>query len=109
MSRIYLGNLPMTADEAAVTAFLAEHGKRPTKVDLKKKAATGKSRGFAFVDFASDDEASAAIATLNGCEFAGRPVKASDAKVQTFASRDDDDMPMERRGGNRRGGSRRGR
>jgi RNA recognition motif-containing protein len=106
MSRIYLGNLPMSADEASLRQFLVERGRNATKVDLKKKAATGKSRGFAFVDFASDEEAVSAIRDLQGVTFAGRELRAADAKTLVIASRDDeDDMPMERRG--RRGGRRR--
>jgi RNA recognition motif-containing protein len=106
MSRIYLGNLPMSADEASLRQFLVERGRNATKVDLKKKAATGKSRGFAFVDFESEEEAASAIRDLHGVTFDGRELRAADAKALVVVSRDDeDDMPMERRG--RRGGRRR--
>lgn len=106
MSRIYLGNLPMSADEASLREFLAAQGRQVTKVDLKKKAATGKSRGFAFLDFENDEDAAAAIAALHGVTFEGRELRAADAKAVVVASRDDyEDMPMDRR--HRRGGRRR--
>lgn len=42
--------------------------------------ATGRPRGFAFVEFASDADAQAAIQTVNGKELGGRPVNVSEAR-----------------------------
>ncbi|MEZ6016471.1 MAG: RNA-binding protein [Planctomycetota bacterium] len=106
MSRIYLGNLPMSADEAALREFLVECGRTPAKVDLKKKAATGRSRGFAFVDFDSEEAAAAAITELNGKTFVGRELRAADAKAIVAPPRESEDDPYHDRRG-RRGGRRR--
>jgi RNA recognition motif-containing protein len=58
---------------------------------------TGRSRGFAFVEMSSADEATSAIAQFNGKEVAGRALKVNEAK------------PRENRGGGGRGfGSNRG-
>jgi cold-inducible RNA-binding protein len=57
---------------------------------------TGKSKGFAFVEMATDDQAAAAVETLNGKEVDGRPLKVTDANPRPEGS------------GNRFGGSREG-
>ncbi len=44
---------------------------------------TGRSRGFAFVEMANDDEAKSAIATLDGKELGGRNIKVNEARPRT--------------------------
>jgi len=43
---------------------------------------TGRMRGFAFVEFESDDDAAKAIAALNGTELAGRPLRVNEAQAK---------------------------
>ena len=50
-----------------------------TRVHLGKDRETGRSRGFAFVEMANDDEAAKAMAALNGKEFGGRALKVNEA------------------------------
>jgi len=98
MSRIYVGNLAKTTTEDAVRNFVAQGGRTVTKVQLKKNGTTGRSRGFAFVDMGSPEEAEAAIAALQGAELDGSPVKVNVAK----------DLPEPRRpSSDNRGGGRR--
>jgi RNA recognition motif-containing protein len=43
---------------------------------------TGQSRGFGFVEMATQDEGKAAITALNGTEMGGRPLTVNEAKPQ---------------------------
>lgn len=80
MSRIYVGNLAKTTTEDALRNFAAQEGRTVTKVMLKKDAETGRSRGFAFIDMGTPEEAEAAIAMLNGKDLDGSTVKVNVAK-----------------------------
>ena len=71
MAKIYVGNLPFTADEAAVRALFAQHGE-VTSVALPVDRDTGRPRGFGFVEMSSDEEAQKAIAMFHDQEFQGR-------------------------------------
>lgn len=59
---------------------LARDGRTVTQINIKRNNTTGKSRGFAFVDMGSIDEANAAIAALQGGSLDGRTIKVNHAK-----------------------------
>jgi RNA recognition motif-containing protein len=98
-SRIYVGTLSSVTDEETLRRLFADGGRNVVKVDIVTDRTTGKRRGFAFVDFASEPEALDAIAALNGVMVNGRPLTVNEA-------RDQDDRSAGRRGG---GGGRFGR
>lgn len=79
MSKIYVGNLPFTADEAAVRALFEAHG-AVESVSLINDRDTGRPRGFGFVEFASAEHAQAAIAAQNGKNVGGRDLTVNEAK-----------------------------
>jgi len=78
MSKIYVGNLPFTADEAAVRALFAQHG-AVESVALINDRDTGQPRGFGFVEMARAD-AARAIQSLNGFDMGGRALKVNEAQ-----------------------------
>jgi RNA recognition motif-containing protein len=80
MSKIYVGNLPFTADEAAVRALFATHG-TVESVALISDRDTGQPRGFGFVEMSNEAEAQAAIAKLNDQSFEGRKLTVNVAKA----------------------------
>ena len=92
MSKIYVGNLPFSADEAAVRAMFEEHG-AVESVALINDRETGRPRGFGFVEMARAD-AARAIQSLNGKDMGGRPLKVNEAQ----------DKPQGGRGGGGGGG-----
>ncbi|MEB3272274.1 MAG: RNA recognition motif domain-containing protein [Prochlorothrix sp.] len=79
---IYIGNLSYDVTEADLNTVFAEYGSvKQVKVPLDRE--TGRVRGFAFVDMASDTEEAAAIADLDGAEWMGRTLKVNTAKPRT--------------------------
>ena len=79
--KLYVGNLPYSANEQTLTTKFSEHG-RVESAKLITDRDTGQSKGFAFIEMSSDAEANAAIAALNGSDFEGRPMKVNEAKPQ---------------------------
>jgi cold-inducible RNA-binding protein len=82
MSKIYVGNLPFSADEAAVRALFAQHG-TVDSVALITDRDTGQPRGFGFVEMTQNAEAARAIQSLNGHQMDGRALKVNEAQAKT--------------------------
>lgn len=65
--KLFVAGLPYDFDDAELMEFFEKFGKiNSAKVAIDKE--TGKSRGFAFVDMANEEEAKEAIESLNGLE-----------------------------------------
>ena len=80
MARLFVGNLPFDATEAQIKQLIAGDNRTVRTVKIITDKETGRSRGFAFVDLDSDEEAKAAISELNGKDFGGRPLKVNEAE-----------------------------
>lgn len=93
-TRLFVGNLPYTATASDVENLFKEAG-TVTSVSLVTDRGTGQSKGFAFVEMGSKEEAEAAISRFNGQTELGRALKVNEAR------------PAERRGGGRPFGGRR--
>jgi RNA recognition motif-containing protein len=78
MSKIYVGNLPFSADEEAVRTLFSQHG-TVDSVALIMDRDTGRPRGFGFVEMPRTD-AARAIQSLNGQDMGGRPLKVNEAQ-----------------------------
>ena len=76
--RIYVGNLSFDAYEEDVRELFSQHG-NVESVRLITDRATGRFRGFGFVEM-DDDGAAAAIQALDGREFQGRNLKVNEAR-----------------------------
>lgn len=77
--RLYVGNLSTsTTEEDVRTAFAAKGTVKDVHFMAKRKS--GRPRGFAFVDMGSEEEAQAAIASMNGTDLDGNTIKVSEAK-----------------------------
>jgi nucleolin len=77
--RLFVGNLPYTATNAELEKLFVESGK-VVSVSIMTDRATGQSKGFAFVDMGSKDEAAAAIKRFDGREALGRILKVNEAR-----------------------------
>jgi RNA recognition motif-containing protein len=78
MAKIYVGNLPFSADEEQVRALFAQHG-TVDSVSLPTDRETGRKRGFGFVEMPQAD-ASRAIQNLNGYSMGGRALRVNEAQ-----------------------------
>ena len=79
MSKIYVGNLPFSADEEAVRQLFSQHG-TVDSVALIMDRETGRPRGFAFVEFLDRSVAEQAIERFNQQPFMGRSLSVSEAR-----------------------------
>ncbi len=78
--RLYVGNLPFSADEYQVRELFAQNGRTVNEVKLITDRDTGRPRGFGFVEMGSAEEADGAIRDLNGYEFGGRALTVNEAR-----------------------------
>lgn len=77
--KLYVGNLPYAATDADLQAEFGQFGAVVSaKVIFDRE--TNRSKGFGFVEMASDEDAVKAIAALNGAQFEGRSLTVNEAK-----------------------------
>lgn len=94
--RLYVGNLAYTTTDSDLEAAFAEFG-QVAGATIPMDRATGRSRGFGFVEFANDGEAQSAIDGMNGADLGGRTLTVNVARERAAGGG----------GGNRGGGGRR--
>lgn len=76
---VYVGNMSFDTTEATLRQAFEAYGE-VTTVNIVTDRYSGRPRGFAFVEMATDEAASAAIAALNGQDLDGRTLKVDEAK-----------------------------
>ena len=80
MSRkLYVGNLPYEIGETELQELFARAGSVES-VSVMRDQATGRARGFAFVEMSSDEEAQTAIRELNASQVGGRSLTVNEAR-----------------------------
>src|SRR5215471_4287520 len=80
MSRkLYVGNLPYEVGETDLQVLFAQAGSVES-VNVMRDQATGRARGFAFVEMSTDEEAQNAITALNGTQVGGRNLTVNEAR-----------------------------
>ncbi len=92
MVNLYVGNLSYNTSEDDLRKLFEEHG-TVERVSVATDRATGRSRGFGFVEMANENEANAAIEALNETELQGRNLAVNIARPKGERT--------ERRGGGR--------
>jgi RNA recognition motif-containing protein len=90
-TKLYVGNLAFQTTSEELQQLFAQAG-TVASASVVEDRMTGRSRGFAFVEMSTKEEATAAIEQLNGKEVGGRALKVNEAK------------PRESRGGGGGGG-----
>lgn len=78
-TRLYIGNLSYDAMEYDLRALFEQAGS-VVACDIMTDRHTGRSKGFAFVEMATQEEADRAIETCNGKDFAGRQLTVNEAR-----------------------------
>ena len=77
--KLYVGNLPFDTSEQDLQTLFAGAGTVET-VNVIRDMATGRARGFAFVEMATDADAQTAIRTLADSTFGGRQLTVNEAR-----------------------------
>jgi cold-inducible RNA-binding protein len=82
MKKLYVGNLPWSITEDEVRDVFSACGS-VEEVKIITDQESGRSRGFAFVTMASDEDASKAISEINGREIGNRKAMVSEAREKS--------------------------
>ena len=77
--KLYVGNLSYDVDSSQLEQLFSAHGTVESAQVISDRD-TGRSKGFGFVEMASDAEAQAAIAAMNGQEHGGRALTVNEAR-----------------------------
>ena len=85
LKRIYVGNLSYRTSEDGLESAFTAYG-AVDNVAIVMDRQTGRSRGFAFVEMSTDEEAAAAIEGLNGMELDGRTLTVNEARPRADRS-----------------------
>ena len=95
---LFLGNVSFECSNESIQEIFAEYG-TVTRVSLPTDRDTGSLKGFGYVDFSSQEEATAALEALNGQDIAGRAIR-----IDYATPRDDNGGGRGGFGGGRGGG-----
>jgi RNA recognition motif-containing protein len=76
---LFVGGISYNTTDETLANHFAQAGK-VTSAKVIMDRFTGKSRGFAFVEFESDEEADNAIQTLDNSELDGRTIRVNEAR-----------------------------
>jgi RNA recognition motif-containing protein len=88
MYKLFVGGLPFSTTEDELRDLFAAHGTVASAIVVKDRD-TGRSKGFGFVEFESDDEGKAAEKALNGSDMGGRSITVNEARPREERPRRD--------------------
>ena len=77
--RLYIGNLPFKIEEAGLEALFSQAG-AVESVHVMRDTETGRARGFAFVEMATEQDATNAINKFHEYVLDGRPLTVNEAR-----------------------------
>ena len=83
--KLYVGNLPYDTGEQDLESLFAAAG-TVESVSVMRDMATGRARGFAFVEMASDEDAQNAISQFNNYSLGGRNLTVNEARPKPQSS-----------------------
>ena len=86
--RVYVGNLSYSTTEDALRTLFAEYGEIES-INMITDRDTGRPKGFAFVEMATEEAAQKSISSLNGKLVDEREIKVDRAKPQADRNRRD--------------------
>ncbi len=77
--KLFVGGIPFSATEQDLRDHFASAGAVESATIIMDRA-TGRSKGFGFVEMTTEEEAQNAVATLNGSDLSGRTINVSEAR-----------------------------
>jgi cold-inducible RNA-binding protein len=97
--KLFVGSLSWNTDDKALQDAFAQFGNVASATVIKDRE-SGRSKGFGFVEFETEDEGKAAIKEMNGKELDGREITVNEARPR-------EERPRRDFGGNGQGGGNR--
>jgi RNA recognition motif-containing protein len=85
VKNIFVGNLSFNTNEEELRQLFEPHG-QVDRVSIMTDRDTGRSRGFGFVEMASNEDGEKAITALNGSQVGGRTINVNEARPKTERS-----------------------
>ena len=82
--KVYVGNLSKQVNDSQLNDLATPYGKL-ISANVATERSSGESKGFGCIEFATDSEANAAIAGLNGREVNGQELKVNESKPRKDA------------------------
>ena len=82
MKNIFVGNLSFNTNEDELRQIFEGYG-QVDRVSIMTDRDTGRSRGFCFVEMASNEDGEKAITALNGSQVGGRTINVNEARPKT--------------------------
>ena len=80
MKKLFVGNLPYSANEQDLQNFFAENGVTIDTVTVMRDRFTGQARGFGFVEINDDATALRAVEACHGKDLMGRTLVVNEAR-----------------------------
>ncbi|MCZ6574058.1 MAG: RNA-binding protein [Planctomycetota bacterium] len=78
-TKLFVGNLSYSSTEDILQELFSADGRQVDQVNIVTDRETGRSRGFAFVEMGSQEDADAAKKALDGHDLDGRPLRVDEA------------------------------
>lgn len=85
MKNIFVGNLSFNTNEDELRTAFEAYG-QVDRVSILTDRETGRSRGFGFVEMASNEDGDKAITALNGSQLGGRTINVNEARPKAERS-----------------------
>ena len=82
MKNIFVGNLSFNTNEDELRSLFEPFG-QVDRISIMTDRDTGRSRGFGFVEMASNEDGDKAITALNGSQVGGRTINVNEARPKT--------------------------
>lgn len=79
MYKLFVGGLPFSTNDDELSQMFSAHGTVASAKVITDRD-TGRSKGFGFVEFESDDEGKAAEKAMNGSDVGGRSITVNEAR-----------------------------
>lgn len=83
--KLYVGNLSKQITDVQLNELATPYG-TPVSANVATERKSGESKGFGFIEFATDGEGNAAITGLDGREVNGQALKVAQAKPRADAA-----------------------
>lgn len=87
-TKLFVGNIPYAATEEDLRSLFSQSGGKVESVRVITDLDTGRSKGYAFVEMASPEEAQKVIQELNNSSMNGRPIMVNEARPRASGRRE---------------------